>query len=200
MLNKHKIAEENIIFLGIINSLDEYYSINNTFPFEEIDVLEEIEQYNEKIITITEEEIKEHFGSYKDIKELREKAIKYFADNIQGKTFDIGKYKNIRITRKARNKYESFSADERKLLIVPKLLKILETSKYQKSEEPYKTRIDKIIKFHYFTNKIVLKNNSYEVYITIAEDIKGNLFYDLDENKETLGRNIGTSDVSLRHK
>ena len=185
MLNQNKILEEKVIFLGIINSLDEYYSINKSFPFEEITVSEEIEQYNEKIITITEEEIKEYFGTYKDIKELREKSIKYFADNIQGKTFDIGKYKNIRISAKSRKKYKSFSADERKLLIVPKLLKILKTSIYKNSSEKYKDREDNITFFHYFTNKIILRKKIYEVYITIGEDENGKLFYDLDENKET---------------
>ena len=59
------------------------------------------------IITITEEEIRQYFGSYKDIKELREKSIKYFADNIQGQTIDIGEYKNIRINRRSREKYKS---------------------------------------------------------------------------------------------
>ena len=184
MLNQNKVLEGKIIFLGIINSLDEYYSINKSFPFEETTVFEEIEQYNEKIITITEEEIKKYFGTYKDIKNLREISIKYFADNIQGKTFDIGKFKDIRITRKARNKYESFSADDRKLLIVIKLFEVLKTSRYKYSDIPYKTRKDKIIKFHYFTNEIILKKDNYSVYITIGEDIKGNLFYDLDENKE----------------
>jgi hypothetical protein len=37
---------------------------------------------------------------------------------------------------------------------------------------------------HYFTNEILLKENYYKVYITIGEDNKGNLFYDLDENKK----------------
>ena len=37
--------------------------------------------------------------------------------------------------------------------------------------------------FHYFTNKLILKEELYEVYITIGEDENGNLFYDLDKNK-----------------
>ncbi len=174
---------ERIIFLGIINSIEEFYELTGKYSVD-LELSEEQEIYNDKQIIITEEEIKQYFGEYKDIKELREKAIKYFANNIQGKTFDIGKFKNIRITRKSRNKYESFSADDRKLLIVIKLFEVLKNSKYKHSEIPYKTRKDKIIKFHYFTNEIIVKNNKYSVYITIGEDIKGNLFYDLDENKE----------------
>ena len=117
---------EKIIFLGIINSIEEFYELTGKNPVE-IELSEEQEIYSNKQIIITEEEIKQYFGEYKDIKELREKAIKYFADNIQGKTFDIGKFKNIRISRKSRDKYESFSMDERKLLIVPKLLETLES-------------------------------------------------------------------------
>lgn len=185
MLNQNKILEEKVIFLGIINSLDEYISINKSFPFKEITVSEEIEQYNEKIITITEEEIKEYFRTYKDIKELREKSIKYFADNIQGKIFDIGKYKNIRISRNARDRYKKYSADRRKLIIVLKLLEILKTAKYKRSSDKYKYREDNITIFHYFTNEIYIDKEKYSVYITIGEDENGNLFYDLDENKKT---------------
>jgi len=172
---------EKIIFLGIINSIEEFYELTGKNPVE-IELSEEQEIYSNKQIIITEEEIKQYFGEYKDIKELREKAIKYFADNIQGKTFDIGKFKNIRISRKSRDKYESFSMDERKLLIVPKLLETLESSIYKDSSPKYKNRNDHITIFHYFINKIILKGNCYNVYITIGEDENGKLFYDLDNN------------------
>ena len=176
---------KNIIFLGIINSIEEYYSINNSYPIiEEINVSEELEEYNKKVITITEEEIKKFFGTYKDINELRKKAIDYFAKNIQGTNFDISDFKNIRISRKAREKYECFSADERKLLIVPQLINILKTSKYLRTENAYKNRKDNIVKFHYFTNTVIIINSCYNIFITIGEDNKGNLFYDLDENKK----------------
>lgn len=143
-------------------------------------------RFARKAVSITENEIKNIFGDYKDIEELREKAYKYYRDNLQGKPVDIGKYKNIRISRRSAERYKSYGADERKLLIVPKLREILETSKYKDSEDLYKKRKDNIVKFHYFTNKVILKEKPYEVYITIGEDNKGNLFYDLDENKKDL--------------
>ena len=174
---------DRIIFLGIANSIEEFYELTEK-NLAELELSEEQEIYSDKqIIIITEEEIKQYFGEYKDIKELREKAIKYFAENIQGKTFDIGKFKNIRISRNARDRYQKYSFDERKLLIIPKLLEILKTAKYKISSDPYKARKDKISKFHYFTNKITLKKEIYEIYITIGEDENGNLFYDLDKNK-----------------
>ncbi len=71
-------------------------------------------------------------------------------------------------------------------MIVPKLLEILKTSQYKNSEGLYKKRSDNIVKFHYFINEVLLKDRFYKVYITIGEDNKGNLFYDLDENKENL--------------
>ena len=176
---------KNIIFLGIINSIEEYYSINNSYPvIEEITVSEELEEYNKKVITITEEEIKKFFGTYKDINELRNKSYEYYKEHIQGNNIDIGKFKNIRIPRKSAERYKYYGYDERKLLIVPKLLEILKTSHYKSSEELYKKRDDNIIKFHYFTNEILLKESFYKVYITIGEDNRGNLFYDLDENKK----------------
>ena len=132
---------------------------------------------------------------YKDIKELREKAINYFADNLQGKTFDIGTFKNIRINKRTKYKYKSFSADERKLLIVPKLLEILKTSKYKDSSPKYKERKDNMTQFHYFTNEVILKDIIYKVFITIGEDDKGNLFWDLDENKKNSETLHQTNDV-----
>lgn len=172
--------KQNIIFLGIINNSEEFYEI---FKLSQQELNEEPVIYNDKKIIITEEEIKQYFGNYKDIKELREIAIKYFANNIQGKIFDIDKFKNIRISRNARDRYRKYSVDERKLLIVPKLLVILKTAEYKTSSKPYKERKDKISMFHYFTNKLILKKELYEVYITIGEDENGNLFYDLDKNK-----------------
>ena len=65
------------------------------------------------------------------------------------------------------------------------MLEILKTSIYKNSSEKYKDREDNITFFHYFTNKIILRKEIYEVYITIGEDENGNLFYDLDENKKT---------------
>ncbi len=70
------------------------------------------------------------------------------------------------------------------MLIVPKLLDILKTSKYKNSEYPYKQRNDEILKFHYFINEVIVKDNKYSVYITIGEDQRGKLFYDLDKNKK----------------
>ncbi len=183
------MKKENIIFLGIIDNIEDFCSTfgkeqTNQDIFDTSFVCEDISFYkNENIIIITEEEIKEFFGDYKNITELREKAITYFGKNIQGQTFDIGKYKNIRINRRARDKYESFSYDIRKLLIIPKLLEILKTSKYKTSFKKYKKRTDNLKIFHYFTNKIILKGKEYNVYITIGEDNTGKLFYDLDENK-----------------
>ena len=173
---------ERIIFLGIINSIEEFYELTGKYSVD-LELSEEQEIYNDKQIIITEEEIKQYFGEYKDIKELREKAIKYFADNIQGKTFDIGKFKNIRISQTSKNKYKSFSADERKLLIVPKLLEILKTSRYKNTSMLYKIRKDNIFKFHYFTNEVIVNNIKYSLYITIGEDNRGHLFYDLDKNR-----------------
>ena len=187
MYNNAIMNTDKIIFLGIINSIEEFYELTGK-NLAELELSEEQEIYSDKqIIIITEEEIKQYFGEYKDIKELREKAIKYFAENIQGKTFDIGKFKNIRINRRSVEKYKKFSADERKLLIVIKLPYILKTARYKFSLPNYKERKDKLTQFHYFTNEIILKNNKYCVYITIGEDENGNLFWDLEENKKTSG-------------
>ncbi len=171
--------DKNAIFLGIINSFEEYIEINKDILQEDIVTL-----YKNEFISISEEEIKQYFGNYKNIKELRNKAYTIYKEKIQGNNIDIDKYKNIRISRQSAERYKYYGADDRKLLIVPKLLDILKTSVYKNSSGRYKKRTDDIIKFHYFINKVRIKNIIYEIYITIGEDEKGNLFYDLDENKE----------------
>ena len=174
---------DNALFLGIIDNSKNFYSV-----FEKKDEIlilnEDIKNFYEKEIIITEEEIKQYFDSYKNIEDLREKSYCYYKKNIQGQAIDIGSYKNIRISRKSAERYKHYGADERKLLIVIKLLEILKTAKYCRASDKYKDRSDNIVKFYYFTNKIKLKNEEYFVYITIGEDNRGNLFYDLDEKKE----------------
>lgn len=175
--------EEKIIFLGVIDNLKDYCNIFNC-SFENFAYINEsVEPYN--ILKIDNSFIEKYFGKYKDIDELRQKAIDYFAENIQGKMINIGEYKNIRISSKSRKKYKSFSADKRKLLIVPILLQVLKTAQYKCSSTKYKDRKDNIIIFHYFINEIFINEGKYSVYITIGEDENGNLFYDLDENKKT---------------
>lgn len=183
------MKNRNIIFLGIIKNEKEFYSIFGEYANQEIPIVCEDVRLYKNIITITEKEIKEYFGDYKSIEELRKKAIKFFAENIQGKFVDVGEYKNIRISRNARDRYKKYSYDERKLLIIPKLLDLLKEAKYKNSSLKYKERKDCIFKFHYFTNEVMVydkKDNNYKeykVYITIGEDENGKLFYDLNKNK-----------------
>ncbi|WP_413853458.1 hypothetical protein [Candidatus Ruminimicrobium bovinum] len=58
-LENKTLNAKNIIFLGIINSLEEFYSISKSV--EKINIFEELEGYNKKVITITEQEIKKFF-------------------------------------------------------------------------------------------------------------------------------------------
>jgi hypothetical protein len=57
---------ERIIFLGLINSIEEFYELTGKYPVD-LELSEEQEVYNDKQIIITEEEIKQYFGEYKDI-------------------------------------------------------------------------------------------------------------------------------------
>ncbi len=177
--------ENKIIFLGFANNIEEFYSIFGKGKENQnlLMIYEDVQLYK-NIITITEEDINQYFGNYKNIEELRKASIEYFEKFLQDKIFDIGSFKKIRITKNSRKKYKTFSADKRKLLIVPKLLEILKTSNYKNSSVSYKERRDNIFKFHYFTNEVILKNEKYYVYITIGEDNRGNLFYDLNKNKK----------------
>lgn len=74
-------------------------------------------------------------------------------------------------------------------------MEILKSSKYKNSSPKYKERKDKMIQFHYFTNEVILKDIEYRVFITVGEDDKGNLFWDLEENKKPSETLHQTNDV-----
>ena len=65
---------KNIIFLGIIDNIKNFYSVFN--KKDEILILnEDIKNFYEKEIIITEEEIKQCFYGYKNIEDLRESIL-----------------------------------------------------------------------------------------------------------------------------
>lgn len=124
-------------------------------------------------------------GEYTSIEDLREKAINYYKNNLQGKTAKNPVLGDILFSRKGRDKYESFSADPNKLKMVVGLKKLLETSEEVESEDLHKPRKDGAIRFHRVAGEIKMgENPATKVKVLVWEDRNGNKFYDLELPKK----------------
>jgi hypothetical protein len=129
----------------------------------------------EASISITGNEL----GSYADAKELRQKAVQYYKDNLQknpAHRADIGK---IRFSGKGMDETKSFSADPDKLLMLPALRNIIETGTLGKEEKLKHPRRDGIVAFIPITKRVDFKGKPKEVEALIGKDRNGNLYYDL---------------------
>lgn len=129
------------------------------------------------VVKITGQEL----GDYKDIKELRQKAVDYYKANLQGKYAQNPKLGKVLFSRKGRDEFEHFSANPDKLKMVIALKKILDTSSEITTEDLHKKRKDGAIRFHRVAGAVSMgDNDAINVKILVWEDIQGNKFYDLE--------------------
>lgn len=120
-------------------------------------------------------------GDYKDIKELRQKAVDYYKSNLQGKTVKHPELGEVLFSRKGRNKYEAFSGNPGKLKMVIALSDIVSKGEYLGPEDLHKKRNDGAIRFHRIQKDVqVGKDNPKSVQVIVWEDKNGNKFYDLE--------------------
>lgn len=137
-----------------------------------------------KEISLTGKEL----GDYKDVKELRQKAVDYYKANLQGKTAHRDDVGEIRFSRKGRGETFSFSANPDKLLLVPALRDIIEKGELGKEEALNHPRKDGIVAFVPVTKTVNLKGRPQEVEVLLGKDENGNLYYDmfLEQRKNPL--------------
>lgn len=138
-------------------------------------------------ITITGKEL----GEYRDVKELRQKAVTYYKEHLQGKPAyreDVGE---IRFNRRGRDETKTYSADPDKLLMVPALRNIIEKGTLGKEEPLNHPRKDGIVAFVPITKTVSLKGKPREVEILLGKDRQGSLYYDLflDNSRQARGKN-----------
>lgn len=126
-------------------------------------------------VSITGEEL----GAWKDVKELRQKAVDYYKANLQGKPAHRDDVGEIRFSRKGRDEMEAYSADPDKLLMVPALRTIIETGELGTEEKCKHPRKDGIVAFVPVTKKVNFKGEEREVEVLLGKDQRGNLYYDL---------------------
>lgn len=129
-------------------------------------------------VTINGDEL----GAYKDIKELRAKAIQWYRDNLQGKEADNPVLGKVLFSNKGKKEFGHFSANPNKLKMVIALKKILDTSRDVKTEDLHKKRKDGAVRFHRVAGKVKIgtEKESTSVNVLVWEDRNGNKFYDLE--------------------
>lgn len=139
------------------------------------------EEKQNSIVSIDGKEL----GDYSSIEELREKAVNFYKEHLQGKTAKNPVLGDILFSRKGRDKYEAFSADPNKLKMIVGIKKLIETSTDVKSEDLHKPRKDGAVRFHRISGEIkVGENPATKVKILVWEDRNGNKFYDLELPKK----------------
>ena len=141
-------------------------------------------------VTITGNE----FGRYKDINDLREKAISYYRKNLQGTTvynsalgeIRIGKgmtQNNLRYTRRGWKEMRNTSANPIKLLSVPHLNEIISGAEYITESVP-KEKKHEGEHFYYLHSALQTPNGMRYVIVSVREDKEGYLNYN-NHNIET---------------
>lgn len=132
-------------------------------------------------------------GTYKDIKELRQKAVEYYKANLQGKTVKNPELGDVLFTNKGLKKFINSSADEAKIKTLPAVSYIIKKGDYLGEEDLNHPRQDGIIKFHRVSAPIIIDRKKYTVSVLIGEDRLGRKFYNLNpygenyEKEEVLG-------------
>ena len=129
----------------------------------------------------------QEFGKYSDLKELRQKALQWYGDNLQGTDaynpvlgkIRIGKgfyTSNVNFTRRGRQEMKGTAAKPLKMLVVPNLKEIIENSNFiteaASTKEKHKNEY-----FYYLHVAINTESGKQYVLVTIKEDEHKNLAY-----------------------
>lgn len=134
-------------------------------------------------------------GSYRDVKELRQKAVDYYKEHLQGKPAHRDDIGEIRFTRKGMEKSRSFSGNQDKLLMFPAIRDIIETGKLGREEAIDHSRNDDIVAFIPISSTVNFKGKPREVELLLGKDRNGNLYYDLflekRQKKESPASGVG---------
>lgn len=132
------------------------------------------------VVKITGQEL----GDYKDIKELRQKAVDYYKAHLQGKSVEHPELGKVMFSRKGLKKFNHTSVSEEKLKLLPAVADIIKHGEYQGKEDISKERADGIMCFHRINTDVKLNDKVFYVSVLIFEDTAGNKFYNLNPNAE----------------
>lgn len=122
-----------------------------------------------------------------DSDNVMEKARTWFKENLQGKTISRPELGNIRFTGKSWGKIKNgVKRDLDKARLMSAIPDIIKNGGYSGRQPLYKERTDGIVAFHYFTAPVKLGDDLVHVGVSVGEDDRGNLFYNINKDPEML--------------
>lgn len=98
---------------------------------------------------------------------------------------DLGE---IQFTKAGWSEAAHTGADARKWKLFPKLKELIEKAEYVERHELNKLRKDDIVAFHWLESNVDLAGERLRVGLQIAEDSRGNKFYNINQDLEEWGR------------
>lgn len=115
-----------------------------------------------------------------------ESAREYYKNNLQGKTLHREEIGDIRVAGKGWKKAKrGAKTDELKAKLFPAIPDVIERGQYH-GREAVTGRKDDIVAFHYFDGRVDVGGNPVQAGATVAEDSRGNLFYNINHDANTL--------------
>lgn len=116
-------------------------------------------------------------GSDLSPEQIRKRVHVYWKGRLRGRTFvneETGQ--PIKIARSGIKELVARSADIHRLLLVPRLPKLLRLAVYSYSEGPHKAN-PKYDRFHHLLSEALIAGKEYDVDLLVGEDSNGNWFY-----------------------
>lgn len=131
---------------------------------------------------------------------LFEAARAYFKSNLQGKTIQRAGFPPIRCSGKSWVKFkDGVKLDLLKAKLLPCVVEVILTGKYDGRTELYKARHDSAIAFHFFEKVVTVGEVTACVGVTVMEDAAGHLFYNAThDGDKAWQKRKGASSTGLR--
>lgn len=115
------------------------------------------------------------------------RAHEWFRNNLQGGTVEREGLGPVRISGKGWKKLKrGLTTDLDKARLIPAIPDIISSGEYLGRFPTDKARSDSIVAFHHFRAPVRLGNDLVMAGVSVAEDSRGNLFYNLNRNPQDL--------------
>jgi len=149
------------------------------------------------VIKLTGKELDEFSGMdlKNDVKSLRKSAVDYYNAKLLGTKVNNPQLGDIQFTIKGRKKFKTTSANPDKIKLLPAVPKFIKKAKIIASEDDPTGKYKKI---HWLTGKIQTKDKFKEIVVSIKEDSRGKLFYNVNENNIPRKKSLGLSEKQAR--
>lgn len=137
------------------------------------------------VATATGDELNELIARHaNDRHPVQRAAAEWYRAHLQGRVAhrqDIG---GVRFSKKGRDEFTSFGADEDKMRLVATLFDVVKNGRHVRREEVNHERTDKIVAFHVIDALVRLGNAYHLVRVEVGEHKDGHMFYDLFKDAE----------------